>query len=141
MPVLLFAALLVTAGPAIDARALQGTCQVVAVEGKGKKYTDKDPEFAPFKELRITFKGDKVSGPAGEEFAKPIVLKAVGRTKVMEASQGETNGQELIHRGLYEVDGDTLRLCTGLRGIRAEPPKAFAATDDVAILTFKRVKP
>ena len=141
MPVLLFAAFLAGAGPALDLQALQGTWQVVAVEGKGRTITDKDAEFAPFKELRITFKGDKVSGPAGEEFATPIVLKAAGRTKVMEGSVGETNGQELIHRALYGINGDTLRLCMAVRGSRAEPPKAFAATDETVIFTFRRVKP
>ena len=141
MPVLLFAAFLAGAGPALDAQALQGAWQVVAVEGQGKKYTDKDPEFAAFKELRLTFKGDKAFGPAGEEFANPFILKAAGKTKVIEVTAGETNGQELIHRALYEINGDTLRLCTALRGSRAEPPKAFAATDETVIFTFRRVKP
>jgi uncharacterized protein (TIGR03067 family) len=141
MPVLLFAVFLAGAGPALDAQALQGTWQVVAVEAQGKKYTDKDPELAPFKELRITFKGDKVSGPAGEEFANPFVLKAAGKTKVIELTAGETNGQELIHRALYEVNGDTLRLCTRRGRLNAEPPKAFAGTDETIIFTFRRVKP
>lgn len=38
---------------------------------------------------------------------------------------------------LYELKGDTLRLCQGLEG----RPKEFKASKDATVVTYKRVKP
>jgi uncharacterized protein (TIGR03067 family) len=118
-----------------DIGRLDGTWVVTAAEYKGKK-VDRPPLE------RVVFAGGKArDGAAGLRGSKAFTYAlGPGKTpKVIEATAaGEAgNGQRMT--GLYEVGGDTLRLCLTPGGA---PPAGFRTGADAAaiLLELRREK-
>jgi uncharacterized protein (TIGR03067 family) len=128
-----------------DKEIIQGTWVHTSVEYDGAEMKD-GPEFAAVKDAKLSFKGDTLSlsggggeGPKGgprkgtfglDPDREPPTLDIV----ITDPAKGPEAITVLL---LYEVSGDTLRLC----GSRAEGarPKEFTSKGNRFILTLKRV--
>jgi uncharacterized protein (TIGR03067 family) len=122
-----------------DRNRLQGTWQAVTVEDGGPEKDAAD--------IRFVFAGDDFTiRLRGEAIAK-------GRFKIDPSRDPRQIDMELTKhrqadfkgktvRGIYALDGDTLKLCLNSPD-KAERPKEFnsPAGQDRAFITLKRVKP
>ncbi len=141
---LLLAALLVTAvsgraltqeGSGDDARRLQGTWQVDPA-----MYRDvKDPDvLKSVKAVRVIFAGKTATfrHPPGNEEKVLFHLDPTKKPKQIDFSEGA--------KGIYELDGDTLKLCWTKEAKTQGRPKAFPtekkADLDLQFYILKRAK-
>jgi uncharacterized protein (TIGR03067 family) len=127
-----------------DKELIQGTWVHVSIELAGMEIKD-GAEFAHFKDAKLTFHGDTVLlSAAGKDGAKapqrkgtfgldpdrePATLDLV----VTDPEKGPEAATVLL---LYEVKGDTLRLCGGRS--EGSRPKEFTSKGGQFILTLKR---
>lgn len=104
---------------------------------------DDQDEIATPKGSRIVFAKDKstITTPNGEKaFDGVYSINPAARPKRMEFGFAESVGGGSRVGGLYELNGDTLRLCFGTNG-GPRPPELKAGKGTKAILiTLKRVK-
>ena len=84
------------------------------------------------------FKGDKYSLTPKSGEAINGEIKAIDSIKKPKTIDLDVNGQTL--KGIYEVDGDTLRLCYSLNN--PERPTEFASKPDsgIVLVVHKRAK-
>jgi len=129
---------LLGAGPIQDDAAkkdldkLQGVWQVVSMEGGKSLPPDR------LKELKFTFKGNKLShtGSDGKTTESTIKLDPSKKPKVMDITH-LTDSVTLL--GIYSIDGDTLKIC-GPRVKDGDRPTEFKASEDVDLIVLKRTK-
>jgi uncharacterized protein (TIGR03067 family) len=133
---------LLTASPVLaddkDAalKQLQGTWRVEALEVDGQP----QPAGKGPKEIKVA--GDKLTGIG------PEMTLSLDPTKTPRWADltFQRDGKEMPLRAIYEVEGDTLRLCFGVARTREqfknERPTAFGTKGKgTALFTAKRVKP
>lgn len=116
-----FAALVLCAGVSLlvaadddakkDLEALKGNWTVVSAERDGKKLTDEQ-----LKDVMLTLDGTgKATVKKGDQvlFDGTIKIDPTKKPKALDTTQtsdGENKGKTLL--GIYELDGDTLKICT-----------------------------
>jgi RNA polymerase sigma factor (sigma-70 family) len=122
-----------------DKKKLQGTWYTVSVQSHGMKVPE---ERILAKDVRLVVKGDQwtlkeMQGDADKEFTvrldsgkKPKAINIVYQT-------GENKGKTSL--GIYELDGNTLRVCLGEPG--DPPPTKFDGGGTYTLEVFKREKP
>ncbi|HVK08311.1 MAG TPA: TIGR03067 domain-containing protein [Gemmataceae bacterium] len=135
-PLLLSLALTVAAPGPKDkdkpAPTLEGTWKVEKLEGKGdKEVTD----------VTFTFTADKVSIKEGGKERKEEAAYAIDPTKKpahIDIKPG--TGKDMTVPGIFEIDGDTLKIC--FRGEGGERPTEFKAdpTTRTVLVVLKRAK-
>jgi RNA polymerase sigma factor (sigma-70 family) len=115
-----------------DQEKLQGTWSIVAVEVDGVK---DGPMIEEFKKLRITFEGDVCSFPADSK----MVLDVTTNPKRMDLTCQIMPPPNNFMHGIYEVNGDDLKMCLCAPG-RPDRPTDFAAAPDSwrTVFTLKR---
>jgi uncharacterized protein (TIGR03067 family) len=110
---------------------LEGTWSLMKVTGGKTERKDK--------ETKITFKGDKVTFKAGEE-----VTYSVDPTKKPKELNVhiEKDGKKVTMKGIYELDGDTLKIChfQGDKKSMEGRPKELVANDETILAVLKREK-
>ena len=139
--VVLTAGLLLAAADAKkDLERMQGTWLVVANEVDGQRAPEAEIKKA---DLRLTIQGNSFTYTAG---GKPVLegsftIDPAKKPKHLDAKGTLPNGTMTKSIGIYELDGDTMRVCF-VEG-QGERPKEFkTAPGSNAILTvYKRVKP
>lgn len=72
-----------------------------------------------------------------ENAVKHLQLAFEPKTKAVDYKY--TNGNNTGYPGMYELDGDTLKICCNLKGTGVRPTTVDAGSD-VYLWTFKRVK-
>ena len=121
-----------------DKAALKGTWKVTASVSKGDKATADE-----IKDLFLIFRGDAIlvreDGKAQENFF--YALDALKKTKEIDLilKVGPQKGR--VDRGIYEIDGDTLRIC--IQSNKDSPrPRDFRspAGSDLWLVTLQRSK-
>src|SRR5262249_53888686 len=115
-----------------DAKNIQGTWTVTALEMDGKK-------APPPMEMKLKIGPDKLE-PVGKNDPAAYKLgveKGLGTIDIM-PEKGDERGKSL--KGLYELKGDELKICMK-GGPDSERPKEFTSKDGYAILYLKRDKP
>jgi uncharacterized protein (TIGR03067 family) len=117
-----------------DAKRIQGTWVIDPATYKDIK--DKEAVKAA-KDVRIIFEGDTVTfkHPPGNEERVKFVLDATKKPKQIDMSEGA--------KGIYELDGDTLKLCWDQQAKTNGRPTRFADVKDkpsVHNLGLKREK-
>ena len=121
-----------------DRAALQGTWKVTASTSKGEKVPADD-----LKELFLIFRGDAIlireGGKSAENFSYLLdptkKIKEIDLTLKVGAKAGK------VDRGIYQFDGDTLRIC--IQSNKDEPrPREFRspAGSDLWLVVLQRTK-
>jgi uncharacterized protein (TIGR03067 family) len=118
---------------------MQGTWQVVGVEANGEKAPKERVEKA---NLRLTIKGNKYVYKAGDKDVGEgsFEIDVAKNPKTIDVSGTTKDGKVEKTIGIYELKGDTMRVCFVPAG--EERPKEFATKADskAAILEYKRTK-
>ncbi len=139
---ILAAALLVAADDAKkDQAGLQGTWKPVSSEQNGKDTTDEGKEHTLiFEKDTFTVKrGDNVMIKGTFKLDPSKKPKTIDMT-VTEGRRDEDKGKEL--HGIYELDGDTLKWCTGQPGTTERPTEfSTKAGGKELLVTLKKEKP
>jgi uncharacterized protein (TIGR03067 family) len=142
---ILLAGPLLVAGPAPSAGGdkksggeLDGTWQMVSITGKGKDIPPDDIKnmTVEIKDGRaVVRRGGQVVGASDLKIDPSKTPKTIDSTTT---SPGQ--GKEQLSKGIYELKGDTLRLCTAVSG--KERPTSFASTAEnlQSILILRRQK-
>lgn len=125
-----------------DAKAadpFQGTWQIVKLQFAGDDLSPliKDADAT------ITFKNDTYAvkaGPEGEKGTFKFDAKAKPATIDLTIVEGPGKGK--VQLGIYEVDGETLRLCMADEGAKERPTKFASAKGaaELVLFTLKRKK-
>lgn len=115
-----------------DLKKLQGTWTVVELEADGAKM--------PYAGSKIVLSGQKFTTIAmGNDFKGTVEFDASKKPKTFDLlfTAGPHQGKKAL--GIYELDGDTWRICLAFAGIKTRP-KAFATTpgSGFALETLKR---
>lgn len=139
--VLLAVAITVSADPvpepsAKDREALQGTWVIRSMEVGGKTWSKEALEKA---KLRIVVSGDRIKFLlAGREAQEATFTLDPARSP---AHFDTVDARKRVEKGIYELKGDTLRICAATSG--EERPTAFAssASPSTALYVFEREKP
>jgi uncharacterized protein (TIGR03067 family) len=117
-----------------DEGKIQGTWVVVSVEKNGRVEDDG-------KNVKVEFQGETVivHDPRHEEKAK-IKLDSGKKPKAIDFTPQDTGGPAKTALGIYELNGDDLKLCfaTG----KGERPTEFVSKPggDVSLIVLKREK-
>jgi uncharacterized protein (TIGR03067 family) len=119
-----------------DLKALQGTWKLESAEARGQKVESEEAKDIVVKimgeryEVRIK---DKIDGGT-------LKLDETQKPKTMDATDTEGDDVGKVVKAIYELSGDTLRVCHA--GDDDERPKEMATKEDssVIIMTFKREK-
>jgi uncharacterized protein (TIGR03067 family) len=116
-----------------DAKKIQGKWTVTAVEQDGK-----EAPLPPEKKRGFTITADKMS-PEGD---KPAAYKLGVEKKLGTIDVTPPGGKEETIKGLYELDGDTLKICLPARGPGAagKRPEKLTSEGKQMLITFKRQK-
>ena len=121
-----------------DRAALQGTWKVTASTSKGEKVPAED-----LKALFLIFRGDAIlireGGKSAENFSYLLdptkKIKEIDLTLKVGAQAGK------VDRGIYQIDGDTLRIC--IQSNKDAPrPREFRspAGSDLWLVVLQRTK-
>jgi uncharacterized protein (TIGR03067 family) len=117
-------------------KLLQGTWKGVSLEG---------PDGQPLPEIaemtRVVVEGDKWTVFRGEQQTDcTFAFDPTGTPKTLDLTE-EEGGKQAVTLCLYELDGDTLKICRPAPPPRREPrPAKFASGDGNAVMTLKREK-
>jgi uncharacterized protein (TIGR03067 family) len=142
---ILAAGLLVAAAPAPDDAVkkemarLEGTWSVTALTNDGKKGTDED-----VRKIRVILKGNAYTAKVGdmviEEGTWTIDPTQKPKTIDATATSGDDKGKKSL--GIYELDGDSLKMCFGPAG-KDVRPKEFESKEGskYELGVYKREKP
>ena len=126
-----------------QAEKLQGVWGAISYvqdgQGEGEKVA---PQESP---VRWVFKGDKVTFRADVEEASANGSFKLDPSKTPQAidvlfpaAPGEKKGQAIL--GIYELDGDTLRICYGPDGTERAAEFKSKAGSKLILVVFKRLK-
>lgn len=117
-----------------EAAKLQGAWQVVSLEGGGRKAPEKF-----FEKMRFLVQGDKLSLSGKEADLHKYRLDVTTKPKAIDLFDDAATE---FSKAVYEVDGDTLRLCFS-QLTTVDRPKGFdtTGTKDYLCFTLKRIKP
>jgi uncharacterized protein (TIGR03067 family) len=122
---------------------LQGVWKLVAVEKDGNKAFPKEGEKVS---VRVEIKGAKYTlmGETGKEKSRAegtFNLDASKKPKAIDFKYGGF-GRKTPEEGIYELDGDNLKLCFQISGGESRP-KEFSAKEGSGqvLMTWKRERP
>ena len=121
-----------------DKSALKGTWKVTASVSKGEKATADE-----IKDLFLIFRGDAIlvreDGKAHENFS--YTLDPAKKTKEIDLILKIGSQKGRIDRGIYEIDGDTLRICIQSNKDSPRPGEFRSpAASDLWLVTLQRSK-
>jgi uncharacterized protein (TIGR03067 family) len=121
-----------------ELKKFEGTWVMVAAERNGVKA----PEDA-VKTVRVIIKGDKFTIKEGDNTIEGTIVLDPSKNPRAYAASATENGKKISTVGIYEFDGDTLKVCYTPEG--EERPKEFSTkggTDEHPIMlgVYKREK-
>jgi uncharacterized protein (TIGR03067 family) len=114
----------------------QGTWTLVGAEEKGQKASDEDLKKVP---VTLVIKDDKFTIKFGDQMMEgTFKLDPAKKPKAYDAKGTDAQGNTHQSIGIYEIDGDMLKVCF----VQAdkERPKEFktGATSEAALHTYKK---
>lgn len=122
-------------GPNKDLEKLQGKWIMTALDINGKT-TPTDQ----FEGTTLTIKGDKyIVKVKDKSFEMRIQLDSTRTPKTIDMIFTEGPKQDQVHKGIYELEGDTFKICRGLNP-EHERPIDFTTQPgtDLFVVTWKR---
>jgi uncharacterized protein (TIGR03067 family) len=123
-------------GDAKDAGALQGTWLPSAAELGGKPFPDEVR-----KTIKLVIKGEKYTVTVGDKVDQGTVkLNPSAKPKKMDITGTDGPNKDKTMLAIYEVNGDTLRVCYDLSG--KSYPTEFKTKEgsQLFLVTYKREK-
>jgi len=133
----LCAAAFTSVSEAEDLKAMEGKWKVESAEAGGKKIESDD-----LKDLLVTITGDRYEVQVKDyKDAGTLKLDEAQKPKTMDATDTEGEDFGKVVKAIYEITGDTLRVCYALNG--GERPTEFATKEgsSLLIITYQREKP
>ena len=132
-----------TAGAQDDAakkelKKLEGTWATVSIEAAGQKVTEEEK----IKTRKLTTTGDKYRLKVGDETVQgTIEINPSKKPKTIDVKPDSGNNKGKTLLGIYELDGDSLKVCLAPAG--KDRPTAFATAAENAqqLVVYKREKP
>ncbi len=105
-----------------ELKRFEGTWKFVSMEFEGMAI----PE-ASFKDSRMTCKGDQFTTKGPESAKGTFLVDPTAKPKTIDISLalGEGDGEKVTILGIYELEGDVYKICSGLPG--KPRPTEFAA--------------
>jgi len=117
-----------------DLDKLQGTWDVVALEIEGARMDE-----GVFRGSRIVVKGDSFSTISmGATYSGKIRLNASASPAKLDLMFEEGPSAGMIQRGIYELSGDTLRVCFSTPGKERPSQLATKAGEGRTLAVWKR---
>lgn len=119
-----------------DLKAMAGTWKVETAEAGGKKIESED-----FKNITVKIAGTRYEVTVKDKLdAGTLKLDETQQPKAMDATDTEGDDVGKVVKAIYELSGDTLRVCYALEG--GERPKELATKEGspLLMLTYKREK-
>jgi len=122
--------------PPSDKDKIQGTWRIESVESGGALMPQEN-----YKQWTFNIKDDKLTIKVGERVRTEYTIKIDDnkKPKTLDLTR-EVGGRKLIELGIYELDGDTWRMCNDEAGIAR--PTEFGTKEGtrLEIVILKRVK-
>ncbi len=104
-----------------ELRKFQGSWRIVSVEASGKKLPEED-----FKEVVLILEGDRHTTRNGaDRYSGTFAIDPGKKPKRIDFLYDDGPEKGKTARGIYEFDGDTLKICLGLAG--QERPTEFTS--------------
>jgi uncharacterized protein (TIGR03067 family) len=126
-----------TRNAATDREKIRGSWTVERVEAEGKEVP-----IELFKDMTLTFEGDKYTVKVGEQVVQAGThkLDPSRSPKTFDDTVVAGTNQGAVIVGIYEISGDTLKFCFDPEG--KQRPTAFKTTpgSQVTLGVYKRVK-
>jgi uncharacterized protein (TIGR03067 family) len=116
------------------AAPIQGVWVIESYELDGTRY----PLSVDGAELRLTIEADALKASANN-VESDYTLGADQKPRTIDVTPREGKHKGQTTRGVYEIDGDTLRLCCPLDP-SAERPRRLTSRNGCGVLTLKRAK-
>ena len=113
-----------------DQEAIQGTWKVVDAISAGEKAPNVDQE-----NLLFIFEGDKLETRALDKVETRGTFK-VYPSKKPKTFDGRIAGEEAAQLGIYELEGDKLKLCLPNRGKEGRPSEFSSTKENKCSLFF-----
>jgi uncharacterized protein (TIGR03067 family) len=121
-----------------DMEALQGTWTAVILERNGQKA----PEEV-LKSFRVVIKGDKmIINPESDHRTSTFKLDPSKKPKAMDNTPDQGPKKGMVLPAIYELEGDTLKICFDNEGVSDKRPTEFKTTpaSGLALFVLKREK-
>ncbi|MGO9924135.1 MAG: TIGR03067 domain-containing protein [Isosphaeraceae bacterium] len=119
-----------------ELKKFQGTWTFESIETGGKEIP-----AAEFKGITVTFEGDKYAVKKGDEVIEAATQKLdpSKSPKTLDATVTEGPNQGAVILGIYEISGDTLKVCFDPEG-KKRPMQFKTASGSQTLVVHKRVK-
>lgn len=102
------------------------------------------PGPAEIDKIRFVFEKDgkmkMTGGPGGEEMGATFKIDATAKPKSIDLTMTRPGQKPDTALGIYELDGDTLKLCIAEGSNKARPEEMKADGKQLVVVTFTRVK-
>jgi uncharacterized protein (TIGR03067 family) len=120
-----------------ELKKFQGTWTFESVETGGKGESAED-----FKGMTLTFEGAKHTVKKGDEVIQVGTQKldASKSPKTIDVTMTDGPNKGAVLLGIYEIDGDTLKVCFDLEGKKRPTEFKSAAGSQIFVAVHKRVK-
>src|SRR5262245_26428507 len=120
-----------------ELKKFQGTWTFASVETGGK-----EEPAAEFKGMTVTFEGDKFTVKKGDEVIQvgrqKLDLSKSPKTSDVTMTEGLNKGAVML--GIYEISGDTLKVCFDPEGKKRPTQFKSASGSQTFVNVHKRVK-
>ena len=119
-----------------ELKKFQGTWTFESVDAGGKKLPADQ-----FKGITVTFEGDKYAVKKGDEVVEAATQKLdpSKSPKTLDVTVAEGPNKGAIMLGIYEISGDTLKVCFDPEG-KKRPTQFKSAPGSQTLVVHKRVK-
>ena len=119
-----------------DLKAMEGTWKVEAAEAGGKKI-----ESGDLMEVVVKITGERYEVKMRDKVdAGTLKLDATLKPKTMDATDTEGEDVGKVVKAIYELSGDTLRVCYALDGGERPAEMATKEGSPLLLMTYKREK-
>lgn len=119
-----------------ELKKFQGTWTFESVDAGGKEVP-----AAEFKGITVTFEGDKYTVKKGDEVIQAATQKLdpSKSPKTLDVTVAEGPNKGVVMLGIYEISGDTLKVCFDPEG-KKRPTQFKSASGSQTLVVHKRVK-